>query len=358
MAGRPVTIFEVATAAAVSPATVSRVVNGKSSVDPAIARRVLAVVERLGYRASASARNLARGSTQTVAVVVPDLGNPMFQEVLRGVTRAAAASGYRVLVADSEESPAGEPELALEARRRCDALVLCAPRMADSLLLELLPRLSPVVLVNRSIEGISDVAVDYAAAASAALLHLVELGHTRIAYLEGPPSSESNRRRLVGIVATAADHPAVTVTRVPCGATSDDGERAAPGLVDVGVVGAVTAVIAFNDLVAVGLLAGLRAIDVEVPRQVSVIGFDDIEFARFTSPPLTTMAVPRSELGVRAWSALIAQIDGADPAPPTVVASTLVVRGSTGRARPTVTGTGTVTATDSERPIQRERETT
>ena len=327
MADRPVTIFEVAAAAAVSPATVSRVVNGKSSVDPAIASRVLEVVGRLGYRASASARNLARGSTQTVAVVVPDLGNPMFQEVLRGVTHAAAAAGYRVLVADSEESPAGEPELALEARRRCDALVLCAPRMAEADLLELLPRLSPVVLVNRSITGISDVAVDYAAAASAALLHLVELGHARIAYLEGPPSSESNRRRLVGIASAAADHPGVTVTRVECGATSDDGERAASGL------GGATGVVAFNDLVAVGLLAGLRALAIEVPREVSVIGFDDIEFARFTSPPLTTMAVPRAVLGARAWDALFAQLDGGEPAPPVVVTSTLVVRGSTGAAR-------------------------
>ena len=199
--GRPATIADVATAAAVSQATVSRVVNGKISVDPSIARRVLDVVAELGYRPSTSARNLARGSTQTVAVLVPDLGNPMFQEVLRGVTHAAAAAGYRVLVADSEESPADEAELAREARRRCDALVLVAPRMPHDELRDLLASLAPVVLVNRSIEGTPDVAVDYATAAFDAVGHLVALGHTRLVYLAGPASSESNRRRLAGITA-------------------------------------------------------------------------------------------------------------------------------------------------------------
>ena len=322
--GRAATIADVASAAAVSQATVSRVVNGKSTVDSAIARRVLEVVEALDYRPSTTARNLARGSTQTVAVVVPDLGNPMFQEVLRGVTHAAAAAGYRVLVADSEESVVDEPELALEARRRCDALVLVAPRMPEARLAELMPLLAPVVLVNRSVDGVPDVAVDYAAGAFAALEHLAALGHERVAYLAGPPSSESNRRRLEGLERARAEHPARTVTPVACGATVADGAAAATRLGDA------TAVIAFNDLVAFGLLAALRDHGVDVPGRVSVVGFDDIEFAGYATPPLTTVAVPRRELGARAWDALFAEIAGGEPARPVLFTPALVVRGSTG----------------------------
>ena len=324
--GRPATIFDVAAAAAVSQATVSRVVNGKSTVDPAIARRVLDVVAALGYRPSSSARNLARGSTQTVAVVVPDLGNPMFQEVLRGVTGAAAAAGYRVLVADSEESAAGEAELVREARRRCDAVVLVAPRMSDDELRDVLPSLAPVVLVNRSFAGVPDVVVDYAAAARTAVDHLVSLGHTRIAYLAGPRGSESNRRRLEGLAAAVAANPGVAIEAIPCGAGLDEGARAAAGIGDA------TAVVAFNDLVAFGLLAGLRERGVGVPARVSVVGFDDIAFAGYASPALTTMAVPRSQLGARAWDALSAEIGGGAPAEPVVFTPTLVVRASTGPA--------------------------
>ena len=322
--GRAATIYDVAVAAAVSQATVSRVVNGKSTVDAAIAERVLAVVAELGYRPSTSARNLARGNTQTVAVVVPDLGNPMFQEVLRGVTHAASAAGYRVLVADSQESLSDEPELAVEARRRCDAIVLCAPRMGDAELRDLLPRLAPVVLVNRSVAGVPDVAVDYAAAAFAAVDHLARLGHERIAYLAGPPSSESNRRRLAGLDLAESEYPAVTITRIACGANVEDGALAAADLGDA------TAVIAFNDLVAFGLLAALRERGVEVPGRVSVVGFDDIEFARYATPALTTMAVPRWEVGSRAWDALFVEIAGGEPAQPVLFTPTLVVRASTG----------------------------
>ena len=321
---RAATIADVAVAAAVSQATVSRVVNGKNTVDPAIARRVLDVVAALGYRPSSSARNLARGSTQTVAVVVPDLGNPMFQEVLRGVTHAAAASGYRVLVADSEESPADEPELAAEARRRCDALVLVAPRMTGAELTALLPRLAPVVLVNRSADGVPDIAVDYAAGALAAVEHLAALGHEKVVYLAGPATSESNRRRLAGIELAASRFPSVEVSAVACGAAIDDGAAAAASIGDA------TAVIAFNDLVAFGLLAALRESGVAVPARVSVVGFDDIEFAGYATPPLTTLAVPRRELGARAWDALLAEISGGEPAAPVLFTPTLVVRSSTG----------------------------
>ena len=149
------TIAEVAHAAGVSRATVSRVMNGRSTVDPELAARVREVAEQLHYRPSNTARSLSLGRTNTVAVVVPDLANPMFQQVLRGVASAAADEGYRVLVADTAEHAADEERIALDARLRCDALVLVSPRMPEGTLRALLPEIGPVVVVNRAADGVT-----------------------------------------------------------------------------------------------------------------------------------------------------------------------------------------------------------
>ena len=146
-----VTIEDVAREARVSQATVSRVLNGHNTVDPALAAKVMEVARALSYEPSRLARGLALGRTHTVALVVPDLENPMFQGALRGLSRAAGADGYRVLVADSAENVEEEAILVQEARRRCDALVLCAPRMPEEQLVALLPALAPVVLLNRDV---------------------------------------------------------------------------------------------------------------------------------------------------------------------------------------------------------------
>ena len=148
------TIAEVAHAAGVSRATVSRVMNGRSTVDPELAARVRDVAEQLHYRPSNTARSLSLGRTNTVAVVVPDLANPMFQQVLRGVASAAGDEGYRVLVADTAEHAADEERIALDARLRCDALVLVSPRMPEAVLRALLPEIGPVVVVNRAADGV------------------------------------------------------------------------------------------------------------------------------------------------------------------------------------------------------------
>src|SRR5215207_8774724 len=149
------TIADVARRAGVSLATVSRVMNGNPSVDAALAEKVRAAAEELNYSASPLARSLVLGKTSTIAVVVPDLENPSFHGVLRGLGRAAARDGYHVLIADSAESVAEEKILAVETRRRCDGIVLCAPRMAEADLQPLLEELKPVVLVNRDSGSVS-----------------------------------------------------------------------------------------------------------------------------------------------------------------------------------------------------------
>lgn len=322
-----ITITQVAEAAGVSRATVSRVMNGRATVATDIADRVRAAAQRLNYRPSNMARSLSLGRTHMVSVVVPDLGNPMFQQILRGATTAAGEAGYRVLVAETSENVEVEAALVLEARMRCDALVLVSPRSSEAVLRELLPQVQPAVVVNRLLPGIDEhpVWTDYAAGMEVLVDHLVGLGHRRICYLAGPTNSASNTSRLEGLARAEQTHPDLEIVRVECGSALDDGYAAAEAALDTGT----TATMAFNDLVALGLLARLAELDVKVPAQMSVTGVDDIDLARFATPSLTTARTPQLRLGQYAWQQLHAVIDQreADPAPITIPA--LVVRGST-----------------------------
>lgn len=329
-APKPTTIGDVAAAAGVSRATVSRVMNGLSTVDPAIAQRVRDAAERLSYRPSETARNLSLGRTNTVAVVVPDLGNPMFQAMLRGVTRAAAADGYRVLVADTQESADAELDVATEARRRCDALVLCAPRMGDERLAELLETAAPVVVINRAVpsEAIPQVAIDYAQTIDLLVEHLFGLGHTHLAYLGGPTASASNRLRLAGLSAAEQRHPELRIQRMTVGSSLDDGYSATDAVLASGV----TAVVAFNDLVALGLLSRLRELNIAVPDRLSVVGVDDIPFSSFSEPRLTTVSVPQAELGDSSWHQLRLAMTGKRVDGPLWLQGTLLPRASSGPA--------------------------
>ncbi len=335
-ARRPaVTIADVAAAAGVSRATVSRVMNGRSTVDPAISARVQEAAIELNYRPSNVARSLSLGRTTTVALVVPDLGNPVFQRVLEGVTSAAAEDGYRVLVADAAEDPSQEAAIARDARRRCDALILMAPRMPDGELAALLPEVEPAVLINRELaDGAAPtLVVDYADAMEQVLEHLLELGHRRVAYLAGPAAAASDAARRRGLAAVQGRHPDLDVTVLPTGADIAAGHAAARAV----LASRVTAAVAFNDLVSFGLLAALNEAGVAVPADVSVAGFDDIELAGYATPALTTVAVPQLDLGRHAWRELHAVIDdSAHAATRTRFGARLQVRASTGPVPPRV----------------------
>ncbi|GAA4768792.1 LacI family DNA-binding transcriptional regulator [Microbacterium gilvum] len=323
-------ISDVAKHAGVSPATVSRVMNGNPKVDPGLVARVQAAAEELGYTASPLARSLALGKTQTITVLVPDLGNPTFQGVLRTLSRSAAADGYHVLVADSAEVAADEASLAVDARRRTDGIVLVAPRMADDELDALLPRLAPAVLVNRPPhESAPVVAADYAGGLRELIEHLHDLGHRHILFLAGVPGSASNARRLAAIAGARADHPDLVLDEAACGTGFADGAAAVDAVRGSGA----TAVLAYNDLVAMGLLSALHDAGIAVPADVSVTGFDGIPFAPYTTPPLTTAAVPTDRMGERAWAAMRALLDGDDAPSPEVFAPVLAVRGSTAPPR-------------------------
>ncbi|MFV0632930.1 DUF6807 family protein [Demequina sp.] len=325
-----VTIADVAEAAGVSRATVSRVMNGRASVDAQISARVRDAATTLKYRPSNIARSLSLGRTETVALVVPELANPMFQHVLSGLTDAAALHGYRVLVADTAQSPEDEAAIALEARLRCDAVVLVSPRMPESQLIDLVRQASPVVLVNRDSPDASapSITVNYRTGAAAVVRHLVDLGHRRVVYLAGPTGSISDARRREGLHEVAAAVADLDIVEVPGGATVAAGYGALHRVLATRA----TAVVAFNDLAAFGLLAALNQAGVAVPGDLSVTGFDDIELAQYSTPSLTTAAVPQHELGRHAWQELHAVINAQDDhaSAATCFEPRLEVRASTG----------------------------
>ncbi|GAB3610165.1 hypothetical protein GCM10027414_22910 [Humibacter ginsengiterrae] len=352
------TIADVAARAGVSLSTVSRVMNGSTTVDAALAERVREAASSLGYSASPLARSLVLGTTQTIAVVVPDLGNPTFQGALRGLSDGASERGYHVLVADSHEQASEERVLALDARRRCDGIVLCAPRMPAEELAAVLPLLAPAVIINRipdpatsalggmasigpgpaesaspqrrdSAQHVPSVVADYKAGLTGLLDHLYELGHREMLYLAGSRQAASNLNRLAAIREFQASHTDASIATSPCGVGFEDGHASAQVVVDSGA----TAVLAFNDLVAMGLLSALGERGIRVPEDVSVTGFDDIPFARYTTPPLTTAAIPVEDLGEQAWQRMWSLLEGTAPAHDLSFGPHVVPRGSTGPAR-------------------------
>ncbi len=324
------TISEVAQRAGVSNATVSRIMNGRFVGDPLVADRVRDVAKQLGYSPSPLARGLALGRTRTIAFVVPDLANPAFQAVLAGLSKSAGQDGYRVLVADSAESTEEETLLATECRRRCDSVVLCAPRMPDDQLVALESTLDPLVLVNRpsARTGAPSLSIDYAMGVQGLAQHLHDLGHRRLVYVAGPEGSVSNQHRVRGLEEFQRLYPDVDVARVQGGVRPEEGIAAANEVLATGA----TAALAFNDLVAVGLMNELVARGKRVPEDISVVGFDDIPFARFTAPPLTTASVPYEELGVQAWERLHSVIRHQSPGHNVTFQPRVEVRGSSGPA--------------------------
>ncbi|WP_439590796.1 LacI family DNA-binding transcriptional regulator [Microbacterium sp.] len=328
-APRKTTITDVARAAGVSLSTVSRVMNGNATVDPVLVERVRATAAELGYAANPLARSLVLGRTQTIAVVVPDLGNPTFQAILRGISHAAAVDGFHVLIADSGERVEEERVLAEETRRRTDGVILCAPRMEEALLGPLLDSLSPVVVVNRGRQDAAPVvAADYRHALRELAEHLHSLGHRRLVFLAGVARSASNSARLAALEDARAAHDDLEIIEIPAGVDVDSGADAVEAVLATGATG----VLAFNDLVAMGLLTALTERGIRVPEDISITGFDDIPFARHTSPPLTTSAVPAVELGAEAWRALHAGLTGGEPTPFTSLVPQLVLRASTALA--------------------------
>ncbi len=328
--GRRPTVFDVARQAGVSIATVSRVLNGSTVVAPTLGDRVRSAARELGYRPNMLARDFRQGNTRTVGVVVPDLANPFFPDVVKGLAQEVTAGDHRLLIADSGEDPDEELRLIGDLSGRCDGIVLCSPRMSAENLRVVAGWGIPLVCTNREVKGLplSTLGIDSKIGMVAAVEHLAALGHEHIGYLAGPPTSWSDSQRRAGLRAAAGGLD-MRVSITVAGSTSTAGYDALPGLLRRRV----TAVLAFNDLVALGALARLREMELDVPAALSVVGFDDIPVAAFLGPPLTTVTVPKHELGRRTWVMLQQLLADGSFARQERLASSLVVRQSTAPPR-------------------------
>ena len=319
-------IHDVAHRAGVSVATVSRSFTAPETVRATTRSKVLEVAAALGYRPNRAARGLITGRTGNIGVIVPDLGNPYFQGVLKGAQARAREADYAVFIADGRESASEEETLIAAMGKQVDGIVLCSSRLTPATLSGLEP-VPAVVLLNRRVPGLATVTIDSADGMRQAVAHLSALGHTRCAFVSGPRRSWSNQQRLRGLRAAGAD----IVTIGPVAPQFEGGVDAAEQVLASGV----TAVLAYNDLVAAGILSRLAELGVGVPDDLSVVGFDDIPLAAMLTPALTTVAAPTATAGAAAVNALMTHLE--DPhAPPTVLGlpTRLEVRGSTAAALP------------------------
>lgn len=296
-----VTLRDVARAAGVSPATASRALSAPDLVTPARREQVQRAARELGYRPNRAARELITGRTGNLCLVVPDLENPFFAAVAKGVQARARALGHAVFVTDAEEDARLEPELVAHLGSQVDGAVLCSPRMSDDDLDRLADEL-PLVLVNREHGSLPSVVVDNADGVRQAVTHLHALGHRRIAYAGGPADSWSDTRRRHGLQHASHGLSGMEVVNLGHFAPVFAGGVAAADLV---AASGATAVLAHNDLVALGILSRLQARGIRVPEDVSVVGYDDIPAATLVSPALTTVTVPLARLGREAVDLLV-----------------------------------------------------
>lgn len=332
---RPITIHDVAARAGVSRQTVSRAMNNKGEISPETRERVLAAARELGYRPSSIARGLKTRRTLTLGLVVPDIANPFFAEVVRGASEQADAAGYSVLLCNTDENPEREwAILRMLESHRVDGLVLISSRLSEEMLTETIARWRPIVLVNRTPQeerpGVGWVLVDDAQGARTAVQHLLGRGHRQIGLLAGVSTSRSGRERLRGY-REALTEAGIRIPEgwiMPCAPTVEGGREAALTL--LGQHPGLTALLAYNDLVAVGAQQACRSLGRAIPQGCALIGWDDIPFAAYVSPPLTTMRMPKVEIGQRAMALLLALLrePGVVPAP-IVLETVLIIRETT-----------------------------
>ncbi len=295
-----VTIRDVAKAAGVSASTVSRALAGSELVDPRTREHVLRVADELGYVPNRAARGLITGRTGNLGLILPDLANPFFPEVVKGVQARAREADYSVFLADTDEDPTAELGLVRALAKQVDGIILCSPRMSVEDM-RAAATCSCVVAVNRRGAQIPAITIDNVDGMRQAVAHLAALEHRRIGYVAGPRSSWSNRERARGI-RMAAEAEGVELVEIGNVPPRFEGGVAAADLV---VAAKVTAVVAYNDLVAMGLITRLASRGIEVPRQISVVGIDDIPMAAMFNPGLTTVSVPKKQCGRAAVELLL-----------------------------------------------------
>lgn len=333
-----VTLADVAKAAGVHPGTVSRSLNDqtKKQVSEATVRKVRKIAKQLGYSPNTVARGLRTRKSMTIGVIVPDLTNPIFPPIVRGIDSYLLPRGYSVLVVNTDNNPTVEKKLFESLmERQVDGLIIATGHSEQDSIAEYHNRGVKAVMVNREAAGVPYPAVtgDDATGIRFAIEHLVSLGHKKFLHITGPLGYSTSRIRLqafsdnckrLGLNARIVKTTAYSI---------EAGQSAMDKFLDLHP-NEVTAVVAGNDLLALGVYHSLRLRGLRCPEDVSVLGFNNMPFTNDFQPPMTTVNAPHFEMGVEAARLILSQIDGVESGPIKVTLPvSLVVRGSTAPVR-------------------------
>jgi LacI family transcriptional regulator len=331
----------VAREAQVSTATVSRVINGHGNVTAETRARIERVIDRLRYVPDSAARSLSTGLTHTIGVLLPDLHGEFFSEIIRGIDQAARRRGLHLLLSGMHGSGDEAARAVRALKGRVDGLLIMSPYADSEFLADHSVDGTPAVVINSPLRGDSHSSfrVDNRGGARSMVEHLIGVGHRRIAFIAGPADNYDATERLAGYCEAIAAQPDVREFVLTGDFSEESGVIAGQRLLTLDE--RPDAVFAANDMMALGCLRALTDAGVQVPRDVAVVGFDDIPLARHVTPALTTVRVPMAELGARALNGLADAIavDGAKARASTeTLATELVVRDSCRVARMLMSG--------------------
>jgi LacI family transcriptional regulator len=334
---RKVTIRDVAERVGVHHSTVSRALSPskRDKISPAVVKKVEQAADELGYFPNIVASSLKQNRSFTVGVLIPDLTNPLFPPIIRGIQDAVEAAGYTVITANTDDEQDKELNaLRIMRGRAIEGMIISTARREDRIVDECIANDIPFVLVNRTVDhdGVSAVIVDEDHGVRSVIDHLVGLGHTRIAHVSGPQHSSTGFGRARAFTQCMNAHDLRgELIEVAEKYTIEEGRRAFTRLLARDKK--LTAVVAANDMLALGCLDATKELGLCVPEDISITGYDDIQFLDRMSPALTTVHVPKYEMGALATQKLLDMIAGDDSSASIVrVQPSLVVRNSTATA--------------------------
>jgi LacI family repressor for deo operon, udp, cdd, tsx, nupC, and nupG len=329
---RRASIKDIARLAKVSHSTVSRALSRSPLVNAATAERIRQIAQQTGYRPSAAARSLVTSRTHTIGVVVTDITDAFAAEVVRGIEDAAAAHDYSILLANSNADADREMRVVqCFEERRVDGIIVTSSRVG-SVYAALLSRTAvPIVLLNNQhpSDFLHSVMIANAEASNLATRHLIQLGHKRIAYIGDRFGRQSDTERFAGYRAALDD---ADIAFQPEYVVHGDGKAQGGGEAMRKLLclrRRPTAVFCYNDMTALGAMNAIRERGLNIPRDVSVVGFDDLFFAEYTDPPLTTIRQPMRDMGRRAVETVVGLIAGSSSTHNTKITGELIVRRST-----------------------------
>lgn len=326
-------IKDIAREAGVSHSTVSRALRSSPLVNPETSERIRRIARENNFRLSAVGRSLATGRTHTIGVVVTTIADPFTSEVVSGVEDTANASGYSVILANSNSDPDREVRIVQSfEERRVDGILVMASRVGAAYLPLLADMNIPIVLINNQNPAagfVHSIAIDNTLASQSAVRFLIQLGHKRIAYIGGRDGYQSDAERLNGFrQALAAANIAVDEKYIVQGDASPEGGQIAMQRL-LALASPPTAVFCYNDMTALGALSAAQQRSLKVPEDLSIIGFDDLAISSYLNPPLTTVRQPKHQMGCAATQAILSLINGAKVENRRSVQCDLIVREST-----------------------------